>query len=278
MKANTGGGEAPILFRDKATQVCVKALFLDYDGTISPLDAVLSESAVPTETAAVLRQISAQIPTAAISTKDIAFLTQRTPYFHAWSGMGGLETKIGNSTHKAECLQTLVPQMKTALDHAKRSGGNGVTVEEKHDSEGNVVAFSVDWRHAADKSEAENRVLRVLDYCRTLPLVTLSYEGKPFFDVFPCAIDKGKALLYLKKKLKLTEGVLYMGDSYVDNPAFAEADLSIGVVDEEPLLELTCDYFVKFREVSAFLKMLLYNGLFFSPKFSMLLKSHGSAH
>ncbi len=276
MKANSKRDEILASFKDKAAQVRVKALFLDYDGTISPLNAALSNCAVPAETASALRQISARIPTATISTKDIAFLTQRTAYFHAWSGIGGLETKIGKSTFRAKCVQTLMPQMKTALDHAKRSASNGVTVEEKHDSEGNVVAFSVDWRHAADKSEAENRVSRVLDYCRTLSLVTLSYKGKPFFDVFPCTIDKGKALIDLKKQLKLTEGVLYMGDSHVDNPAFAQADISLGVVDEEPLLELTCDYFIKFREVSAFLKMILDNELLFSSEFPMLVKRDGS--
>ena len=74
----------------------VKALFLDYDGTISPLNVSRTESRDLPENLAILRQISSIIPVAIITTKDLAFVVERTPFAHAWAGLGGLEIKVND--------------------------------------------------------------------------------------------------------------------------------------------------------------------------------------
>jgi hypothetical protein len=67
------------------------------------------------------------------------------------------------------------------------------------------------------------------------------------------------------------KGVLYLGDSEMDNSAFNVSSLSLGVVhDETPLDALDCDYCVKFENVPHFLRALIKNDLQFRSDFPMI--------
>jgi hydroxymethylpyrimidine pyrophosphatase-like HAD family hydrolase len=147
-----------------------------------------------------------------------------------------------------------------------------LAVEEKRNSREEVVAFSVDWRFAENPDKAKDVAARVFSFCETLPLVAVRCEGQPFFDIFPCAVNKGRALLDLKQKLGVQDNVMYMGDSAVDNPAFEAADIPVGVVHAETPIDLACDYFVKFDEVANFLRHLSENSYCFDPSFPMILR------
>jgi hypothetical protein len=220
---------------------------------------------------AILCQISRRIPVAVITTKDLAFVVNKTPFAHAWAGLGGLEIKIGDVTTKDSCLRKMKRHLTAALEYAKAFSGKDFEIEEKRDSDGNTVAFSVDWRQAVDRYEAQEKALKIVSYCETLPIVSIKYEGQPFFDVFPCPVNKGKALLKLKQKLGLRNGILYMGDSSVDNAAFEVADIAVGVIHEETSNNLVCEYCVKFEDVTTFLQCLLKNRFRFSPRLPMIL-------
>jgi len=230
------------------------------------------ESRVPLETRVMLRQIGRFLPISVITMKDLPFVMPRTPFAHAWSAMGGLEMRIGKRVLKRECLEHRLPRISLALDYARSHITNaGVEIEEKQDSEGHVVAFCVDWRQTKDSKTAKQEAERVATYCKTLKLRVIRCDTHPFYDVYPVAPDKGRALQEMLDELGVKKGVLYLGDSEMDNSAFKASSVSVGVIhDETPLETLYCDYLVKFGYVADFLNALLANNLLFSSDFPMI--------
>ena len=250
----------------------LKCLSSDYDGTISPLNVPRSESHVPLETGVMLRQISRFLPISIFTMKDLAFVMPKTPFAHAWSAMGGLETQIGKRVLKRESLESRLPNISHAIDYARSHiTAGGVEIEEKQDSEARTIAFCVDWRRTRDPGAAKRQAKVVANYCKALKLRVLRYENRPFYDVYPVAPDKGRALQETLEELAVESGVLYLGDSEMDNSAFRVSSISIGVLhDETPLKLLDCDYLVKFEDVPSFLKALLVNGLRFRSDLPMI--------
>jgi HAD superfamily hydrolase (TIGR01484 family) len=247
--------------------VKVNGLFLDYDGTISPLNIPREKSRVPEETAAILNRIKQLIPIGIITAKDMSFIVPKTPFASAWGAVGGLEMKIREKIIIAPRMQATLSYMSLALQYARSHSDKYLFIEEKKDSSGKTIAFCVDWRQSPDSTESENRASQVIAYYERLHLDVIKYRGQPFFDVYPCPIDKGTALAELKRNLGVSSSIMYMGDSKVDNPAFNIADISIGVLHEESHANLTCDYYVKFESVANFLRHLRENDLIFSQNF-----------
>ena len=219
-----------------------------------------------------LRQIGRLMPISIITMKDLPFVMPRTPFAHAWSAIGGLEVQVGKRVFKRECLEPLLPSISLAIDYARKHiTALGVEIEEKQDSEGHTIAFCIDWRRTKDSSEAKREVERVVKYCEGLGLRLLTYQNHPFYDVYPVAPDKGRALQETLNELAVKSGILYLGDSEMDNSAFRASDISLGVIHEETHLKaLDCDYLLKFEHVPRFLKMLIANNLQFSSDFPMI--------
>jgi HAD superfamily hydrolase (TIGR01484 family) len=248
-------------------QIRVEGLFLDYDGTISPLNVPREESKVPEETEAILRRIRQLIPVGITTTKDLSFIVPRTPFASAWCAIGGLEIKIGEKIIVDQHVQKALRFISPALQYTSQHSDNYLFIEEKRDSAGETIAFCVDWRKHQNSKDAETKANNVMDYCQRLPLNVIKYEGQPFFDVYPCPIDKGKALVELKRNLGVSGAIMYMGDSKVDNPAFNIADVSVGVLHEETHANLTCNYYVKYESVASLLQHLKENNMVFSQDF-----------
>jgi len=247
--------------------VKVNGLFIDYDGTISPLNVPREKSGVSEEIKAILYRIKELVPIGIITNKDMSFIVPKTPFASAWGAVGGLEIKIGEKITTSPRVQAALPLISLALNYARSHNDNHVFFEEKKSSSGQTIAFCVDWRQSPDPVEAEKRESQVIAYCERLRLTVIKYRGQPFFDVYPCPIDKGTALTELKRRLGVSDGVMYMGDSKVDNPAFHIADISVGVLNEESMSNLTCEYYVKFEGVPKLLQHLRESDLIFSQNF-----------
>lgn len=261
----------------KPRKISVKCLSSDYDGTISPVNVSRVESRVPLETRVMLGQIGRFLPISIITMKDLSFVMPRTPFAHAWSAIGGLEMRIGKRVLKRECLEHRLRSISLAIDYAKSHITiAGVEIEEKQDAEGRVVAFCVDWRQTKGSKTAKQEAERVATYCKAQKLRVIRYETQPFYDVFPVAPDKGRALQEMLDELAVKNGgVLYLGDSEIDNSAFKASSVSVGVIhDETPLDTLDCDYLVKFEYIPDFLNSLLANNLLFSSDFPMIEINH----
>jgi trehalose-phosphatase len=244
--------------------VKVNGLFLDYDGTLSPLNVPRQQSRTPPHIEALLNIIRKILPISIISTKDMPFILPRTLFAHAWGAIAGLEMKIGSQLFISQGVEDGLPILNQALQYARQYRSDGIVIEEKCNYSCQPLAFCVDWRDLKNEKIAKSISSQIRTYCRSLPLHVIEYPGQPFFDVFPCPMDKGLTLNRLKEKQNLSRGILYMGDSITDNAAFQEADISIGVTGWKKPVDLDCRYWIKFADVGNFFSFLLKNNFVFS--------------
>jgi HAD superfamily hydrolase (TIGR01484 family) len=249
----------------------VEGLFLDYDGTISPLNVPREKAIVAKETSLILDKIKQLIPVGIITTKDLSFVMSRTPFASAWSAIAGLEMKIGDEVIQDSIVEDAVPRVLLALKMTEKLSKNNLYIEKKCNSHGQVLSFCVDWRHINEPQKLQNVIDTIVKLCKSLGLFVIEYERQPFFDVYPCSIDKGNALKKLERKLGIKNGVVYLGDSKVDNTAFRVADISIGVLHEESVRELESNYYIKFEAIAKFLQRLFEANMVFNRDFPEII-------
>lgn len=89
----------------------------------------------------------------------------------------------------------------------------------------------------------------------------------------PVTLTKEKPFLDLKQKLGVQDGIMFLGDSTMDNDAFELADVAVGVVHAETPKNLACEYLVRFEDIAGFLGRLLENDFLFDPNFPMILQN-----
>ncbi|MDD5287587.1 MAG: HAD hydrolase family protein [Dehalococcoidales bacterium] len=253
--------------RPAIAQMKVNGLFLDYDGTIGPLNIPREESAVAQETMTVLYRIKQLIPIGIITTKDLSFVVPKTPFASMWCGIAGLEVKMEGQVVEDPRAEAAIPKLLLAIKKTEELAGGSLYIEKKCNSKGRVLAFCVDWRYSCDWGKAKQISMEIADICKSMGLWVIEYEQQPFFDVYPYKTDKGKALREAKLRLGIKNGMVYMGDSKIDNPAFRVADVGIGVLHEESILRLECDYYLKFENVAKFFGHLLEENLIFNNNF-----------
>ena len=210
------------------------AIFLDYDGTLTPIvsrpeNAWLSESMRET-----LRSLAARLPVAILSGRDLDDVRGRVHVdgivyagSHGFdiAGAGGVRRELGAAY--LPVLDAAEMELREALDEIP-----GAQLERKHFS---VAAHyrNVDENDAskvalaADAVAAKHRELRKMD-------------GKKVYELLP-DIDwhKGKAVLWLLETLELERGSalpIYIGDDRTDEDAFCALEKrGVGIlVGEQP--------------------------------------------
>lgn len=242
----------------------IRALFCDYDGTLAPLGVPRIKSRVPVPLANTMRKVHESIPVAIVTAKDYAFIRVRTPFADGWSCVYGIETVLRDGTKRVE--RPLL-ELSGAVKVVKKMP-NRPRIEYKKTSLGEVCGFCAEW---TQKEAPEEEVMTTnISKIRGYGLQVLHDPLYPTFDVIRRFTDKGAAVGVLQKMLGVREGLMFVGDSYADNPAFAVANVGIGVLRDHRQSSLKCDYFVSSKRLNRFLSALVENDLVFSESLPCL--------
>ncbi len=261
-------------------RLAISALFLDFDGTISCAEAPM-ETAQPTPLIKkTLRKIAKKTPVAMVTTKDMQFIRERTPFAWAWAAVGGLEIRIGERVLKSprpESYSSLLETLSERLEEKAKKIDRSICVERKTLSSGRLIGLCLDWRLTKDWNTIRRRIDGLLDPFKEHGLTVLRYPCRPYADIYPKRIDKRRAFLVLKRELKIDGPIMYMGDSELDESAFRVADVSIGVLHDESASKLNSQFFAKFDHIGHFLVELYCNKLVFNPESRWIVANESGA-
>lgn len=230
------------------------AVFLDYDGTLTPIvnhpeDALLSDSMRQT-----LRSLAARVPVAILSGRDLDDVRGRVHVdgivyagSHGFdiAGAGGLRRELG-AAHLS-VLDVAETELREALDEIP-----GAQLERKH--------FSVAGHYRNVSQEDAFKVALAVDAVAARHRELRRINGKKVYELVP-DIDwnKGKAVLWLLETLGL-EGrnalPIYIGDDRTDEDAFRALEkrgISI-IVSEHPQATAASYWLKSPDEVECFLQ------------------------
>ena len=233
------------------------AVFLDYDGTLTPIvshpeDAWLSESMRQT-----LRSLAGRVPVAILSGRDLDDVRGRVlvdGIVYAGShgfdivGAGGLRRELGAAY--LPVLDTAEMELREALDEIP-----GAQLERKH--------FSVAAHYRNVNADDALKVAIAVDALAARHRELRRINGKKVYELLP-DIDwnKGKAVLWLSDTLELERGKafsIFIGDDRTDEDAFrALEERGVGILVSEHPQATAANYCLNNpEEVERFLRELI---------------------
>ncbi|TVU28935.1 hypothetical protein EJB05_20473 [Eragrostis curvula] len=207
------------------------AVFLDYDGTLSPIVDDPDKAFMSPAMRGAVRNVAKYFPTAIVSgrsrKKVFDFVKLKELYYAGSHGMD-IVTSVANSEHGTEkCKEANLFQpaceFLPMIDEVTRtlvevtSGIEGATVEN------NKFCVSVHYRNVADKDWKTVAEL-VKEVLEAFPRLKVT-NGRMVLEVRPVIDwDKGKAVEFLLQSLGLDEPEnvipIYIGDDRTDEDAF----------------------------------------------------------
>jgi len=207
-------------------------VFLDYDGTLTPIVSRPDEAVLSEGMREVVRRVARRFPTTVVSGRgrnDVASLVDLPELNYAGSHGFDISGPKGNGGLKHEAaaeVEPIIDRVTGQLDR-KLTGVEGTVVEPKR------FTVAVHYRLVADDEipTVESAVESVVAEHDELQLA----HGKKVFEIRPALDwDKGKAVLWLLEALDLGGPdtlPIYLGDDTTDEDAFqALADRGIGFV------------------------------------------------
>jgi trehalose-phosphatase len=208
------------------------AIFLDYDGTLTPIVSHPEKAFLSDSTRQTLRTLVTRAPVAILSGRELEDVRKRVGIDGiVYAGSHGFDIAGLRGLRRQEATKFL-----PALDAAEKelreklAGIAGALIERKcfsiaaHYRNVNESDFP-ELEHAVSKVAARHRELRTM-------------EGKKVYELLPrIDWDKGKAVLWLLEDLGLERPKpIYIGDDRTDEDAFrALEQRGVGIlVSEEP--------------------------------------------
>ena len=277
----------------------ITAVLSDYDGTLCSTASLRTrDNKIPKRLEEILWSISERVLTCIVSSKDFAFLNERTKFAHILACVLGTETLVhkhhnDSKFNDMDCVttrrliagdQSLIANSRL-LHNIMESLGNqkDITIEEKYTSDKEIlIGLTIDYRHLKDwqsfKQSKEPMLREIIQRKinaniapnaspKNRPFIQV-YSSHPFLDVYGVECNKGLAFDNVLSRLEKKDrgaSVMYFGDSENDNPAFRKSDISIGIRSDirlNPMLD--CKYMLDFNQLPLFLRGLIDHDFIFS--------------
>jgi alpha,alpha-trehalase len=217
-------------------------LFLDYDGTLTPIVSQPEDALLGQEMRDVLQRLAELCTVAVVSGRDRGDVEPLVALDDLiFAGSHGFDIKGPNLRLEHEGGRACLPDLEAAERELRAhiESVPGARVERKR------FAIANHYRNVAegDVTRVEEAVR---DVQRRHPRLRLS-GGKKIFELRPdIDWDKGRAVLWLLEALKLDDSVVqpvYIGDDVTDEDAFAAlADRGLGVIVGTPPYATHADY------------------------------------
>ena len=197
------------------------ALFLDYDGTLTPIVRRPEEAVLTDEMRSLLSELTETCTVSIVSGRDRRDVEQMVGLENLiYAGSHGYDIRgPGGLTMEQEDAQRALSDLDEAERelHQRIDDVPGAHVERKK------FAIAVHFREVAD-DEALVQVERGVSEVVDLHLGLRKREGKKIFELQPdVEWDKGRAIIWLMKALDLENTqaiVIYIGDDVTDEDAF----------------------------------------------------------
>ena len=234
------------------------AVFLDYDGTLTPIVSHPQDAWLFDSMQQALRELAACAPVAILSGRDLNDVRGRVQVdgivyagSHGFdiAGAGGLRRQLG--TTYLSVLDTAEAELREALDEIP-----GAQLERKH--------FAVAAHYRNVKENDAFGVAQAVDAVAARHRELRRINGKKVYELLPgIDWDKGKALMWLLEELRLEShsgGIrpIYIGDDSTDEDAFrALKQMGVGILVSEQSQPTAATYSLKDpAEVEQFLRAL----------------------